>query len=268
MKTVAVIMSVYKNDHPDYLVTAINSILKQTYKSSLFLYRDGPVSHHIQEILNNYKSNPEVEVIESDENKGLAFALNRLINIVKGNFDYIARMDSDDISRSNRIYEQVNYMEANPNIHVSGSFCEEFGASFALKEKNLPTDHQSIIDFSITRCPLIHPTVIFRSNVFIQGNKYPEKTILTEDMALWFSLLEQGYQFGNIPKPLLEYRLDENTIQRRTGIKKAVSEIKVRFHFMKKLNKTSAKNTLLISSRLLFHILPQPIIRFMYKYIR
>ncbi len=114
-------------------------------------------------------------------------------------------------------------------MDVCGTSCHEFGASFSLDEKHLPKGHDQLVEFSITRCPFIHPTVMFRSSVFEKGHRYPTNTSLTEDMALWFQLLKSGCVFANLNDVLLDYRLNENTINRRHGIGKAFSEIRIRF---------------------------------------
>lgn len=109
---------------------------------------------------------------------------------------------------------------------------------------------------------------MFRSVVFIAGNRYGTDTTLTEDMELWFSLLKKGYRFGNINEVLLDYRLNENTIERRKGTDKAWSEVRIRISNMFALNKFSLKNLLLICSRILFHVMPSTLIKLAYKKAR
>ena len=200
---VAVIMSVYKNDNLVCLKDAINSILNQSYDAtSLFIYVDGPVPSDIFEYLDILSNHKNIFVHFDNVNKGLASGLNYLIDEVVSlrKFQYVARMDSDDISVLTRITEQVTYMEENPSLAISGTFCEEFGSSVALKVKKLPTAHEKLFRYSCTRCPFIHPSVIFRVSVFEEGYRYPENTTFTEDMGLWFELLNAGKMFGNLDK--------------------------------------------------------------------
>lgn len=266
---VAVIMSVYKSDDPDALLDAFNSMLGQTYPCDIFIYRDGLIPKALGDVLEKIATFSNVSLVASEKNKGLAYALNVLIDkVMTKNYDFIARMDSDDISRINRVEMQVNYLNSNVDIDVCGTSCREFGASFALNEKHLPTTHDELLNFSITRCPLIHPTVMFRSTVFSSGVRYPTDTSFTEDMALWFALLERGYRFGNINEVLLDYRLNENTIYRRKGIHKALSEVKIRLTNMMVLKKVSFKNFGLILSRFVFHLMPAYLLRVAYKRMR
>ncbi|HIF9086811.1 TPA: glycosyltransferase [Photobacterium damselae] len=262
-------MSVYKSDSPDMLKVAINSILTQSIKCDLLIYQDGDIPKQLADVLDEYIKKSHIKLFVNPINKGLATGLNYLINYaIEHKYDYIARMDSDDISRPTRIERQVNFLENNKNIDVLGTSCREFGASFALDEKHLPQSHEELLDFSITRCPFIHPSVMFRANVFIKGHRYPENTTLTEDMALWFQLLNNGVRFANLNEILLDYRLNENTINRRKGFKKAMSEINIRARNMLSLKQVSFKNISLIGARIIFHLMPTSLVKLAYKKAR
>nr|WP_202304722.1 glycosyltransferase [Cedecea sulfonylureivorans] len=264
-------MSVYKSDDLSYLKSAVDSIFLQSYQCiDLFIYRDGEVGDNLQKYLDFLSNYHNVKVYFSAHNQGLAHALNFLIEkvLVCEKYKFIARMDSDDISHPARIRKQVNFMIRNLKTDVCGTACREFGSSFAMKEKTLPLNHEELIDLSITNCPFVHPSVLFRREVFINGARYPEHTSYTEDMALWFLLLEKGFHFSNLPDVLLSYRVNENMLSRRKGIKKALSEIKIRLKYMVKLKRVSVRNVILISLRLFFHLLPTSVMSFAYKKVR
>ncbi|EIU7851289.1 glycosyltransferase [Vibrio parahaemolyticus] len=268
---VAVIMSVYHGDKLAYLKSAVKSILEQTYEHiDLYIYKDGEVEPKVAQYLVFLAGLSNVSVFGDSENKGLAKGLNYLIEKVvnAGGYRYIARMDADDISRLDRIEKQVNFMNKNKELAVSGTSCTEFGATFSLAEKHLPAGHEELIQFSVARCPFIHPTVIFRIELFCNGLRYPTNTSFTEDMALWLRLLDEGYKFGNLNEILLDYRLDESTVKRRKGFKKALSEVVLRQKYMKRLNMSSFRNFILVYSRLFFHLAPDYLVKLLYKYFR
>ncbi|EGR1141524.1 glycosyltransferase [Vibrio parahaemolyticus] len=266
---IAVIMSVYKSDMVSDFMNAVQSILNQTLTCDLYLYRDGIVSPELQVELDNLKLHKNVYYFSSEINNGLAHALNFLIDeVLEKDYNYIARMDSDDISYHNRIELQYEYFESNPEVDVLGTYCREFGSTFSLEKKILPTEHLKLLDFSIARCPFIHPTVMFRTNVFKSGERYPTNTKYTEDMALWFKLLASGFKFANLPLVLLDYYISEETIIRRKGFAKAVSEIKLRLKYMFKLRRVNPTNAFMIFSRLLFHVFPAGFIKTLYRHFR
>lgn len=266
---VSVIMSVYHSDEPEMLKIAIDSIINQTLKCDLLVYQDGGIPDSLSSVLKKYKDNGDIKLFINSKNKGLAVGLNYLINYaLDKDYEYIARMDSDDISRPDRIEKQVKFFEKNSDIGVLGTSCREFGASFSLSEKHLPKSHEDLLSFSIVRCPFIHPSVMFRSKVFYGGIRYPENTVLTEDMALWFELLNHNVRFSNLNDILLDYRLNENTINRRKGLKKGMSEIKIRAINMFYLNQVTLKNISLIAARVIFHLMPNYLVKLAYKKFR
>ena len=265
---VAVIMSLYHLDDPEYLRESLDSLINQTERLSILLYQDGPINDALSEVLTEYRLN-DIIIVKSDKNQGLAHALNKLIELALSlKFDYVARMDSDDICLPDRIEKQVEFLDANKDVDILGGCCSEFGASYALDYKSVPLDHSDILNSAITRCPIIHPSVMFRASIFDHGYRYPEDTSFTEDMALWLLLLSKDFKFSNLPDVLIKYRINEDTVSRRKGIKKGWSEFKLRFIYMIKLRRISLKNTTLIFSRLVFHILPVSAIKFAYDRLR
>ena len=111
-KRIAVIMSLYKNDVVDYVKLAVESILNQTYKElDFFIQYDGPIRPEVDEYLTGLKDE-RVKIQRRAENKGLAQSLNDLLAIVMPlGYEYIARMDADDISELNRFEKQMAYLK-------------------------------------------------------------------------------------------------------------------------------------------------------------
>lgn len=271
MVKIAVVMSVYKNDCKEYLTCAIESILAQTYQDfKLFIKVDGEIGEELKNALNYYHTHPKIYISYRDVNKGLASSLNELIDLVLNEqcYELIARMDSDDISLPERLDEQLKFMMNNPDIDVVGSYCHEFGSTFALNVKKVPLQHEQLLEYTIYKCPFIHPTVMFRTAIFESDIRYPTKTSLSEDLALWFTLLINGYQFANIDKVLLDYRLTSSTLSRRTGLSKAISEVKIRTNFAMQMHVLSLRSFSLIMARGLFALCPPMIKKVMYKKCR
>lgn len=269
---VAILMSVYKSDNPSYFEEAIKSIINQTYTNwILYLCVDGCIPDTISNILNKYECEySRIVKISNDVNLGLAKSLNKLIEEAlksTNSYKYFFRMDSDDICLPMRLEKQVYFMESNKNIDVSGTYCKEFGASFAI-EKVLPTTHEKIKALSFTKCPFVHPTVVFRRRVFDEGNRYPVDTHFTEDMSFWISLIESGYTLGNLNEYLIQYRLEESTLKRRLGIKKGWSEFYIRSSYLVRQKNCNVSDYFKVSFRLIFHILPEGFMKVLYKKLR
>ena len=145
MAKLAVIQSVYKNDKPEYLIKSIGSILSQTFSSfTYYIGIDGPIAQNLRNVLYSI-TDSRVVIIENKENKGLAAILNDLLEKCKeGDFDYIARMDSDDIAIQNRFKLQIDHLEQNADVDALGGAINEIDENGNVKT-NLPIDWDSTL---------------------------------------------------------------------------------------------------------------------------
>mgnify|MGYP003214013077 FL=1 len=119
LEMVSVIMCTY-NEPIEVIDASIKSILNQSYENiQLIIINDNPDRLEMAKYLNDLSvNNHMVEYIKNEKNIGLVRSLNRGLLKVKG--EYIARMDADDISNTNRIKEQVTFLKKN-NCDIVGS---------------------------------------------------------------------------------------------------------------------------------------------------
>ncbi|HGM9887612.1 glycosyltransferase [Proteus mirabilis] len=232
MPNVAIIMSIYANDILSQVKEAIDSIFSQNYNNiRIFICIDGEINQDIMNYLNSLK---KIFLIKRDKNKGLAISLNELIECVlkEDRFKYIARMDADDISMPDRIQKQVQYLEKNLDISVLGTKCKEFGSIHAREYCSVYESNNDIYKYIFKKCPFVHPSVMFRTEVFKSGIRYPTNEPFTEDLALWFILAMKKYKFSNLNECLLKFRINDQTVSRRRGYKKAIIEFKIRLKYL------------------------------------
>lgn len=222
MKT-AVLMSVYKNDNLSNVSLAIESMLKQTSTIDLFVFIDGEIDCQLKKYL--YLLCSKIRILESAQNEGLAKALNYLLRIVlKENYEFIARMDADDVSMSVRIEKQLIFMNVHPDIDCLGTWAVEvdsLGNDYF--HKQMPVTHEQCLEMFKKRDCMIHPTVMFRRSYFAKAGLYPEDTYFGEDTMMWAQGFKNGCRFANLPEYLLKFRLDANFFQRRRGWRHAKS---------------------------------------------
>jgi glycosyltransferase involved in cell wall biosynthesis len=210
---VSVVMPVY-NTKSRYLKSAFKSIINQSHKNFEFIIIDD-CSNNPETIneLQDFKSYSQVILIRNKENVGIAYSLNTGITMAKGK--YIFRMDSDDISTRNRLSNSIRFLEANNEVDIAGSNAFTFGKS--IFPVFMPKTHESIIFHSLFFCPLIHPTVVFRSET-VKKHSPLYKNIASEDYELWVRLqMTDQLKFVNIQKIHLLYRHHNNQL---TNIKK------------------------------------------------
>ncbi|MEM5533001.1 glycosyltransferase [Pseudoalteromonas arctica] len=271
MQKVAVIISVYKSDNVSFIDRAIKSILDQTYNNiEVFIQVDGVVSDKIKHLLIDYSKIGEVNVYFNDKNMGLATRLNNSIDtIVKlGGYNYIARMDADDISDLNRIETQVTFLNNNPDIDIVGSDVIEISElEVEMFYKKMDSSHHMLAQNIIKKCPFNHPSVMFRCDIFEEGFRYDSSLMNTQDYYLWVDLLSAGKRFANINKPLLKFRVNSEFHSRR-GFKKAKNDFKSRIYAFKKLNVLSFSNVFHTITLFLLRLAPTSIKKWAYNNFR
>ena len=110
------------NSNEGYLREAIESILSQTYTNVEFIIlNDASTNVDLEKIILSY-NDPRIVYIKNNENKGISFSRNRLIEESNGTF--WATMDHDDISAPDRLEKQVSFLEKHPNVDVVGCWMQ------------------------------------------------------------------------------------------------------------------------------------------------
>lgn len=215
----SVLMSVYKNDNPEFLKTALESIYEnQTRKpDEIVVVFDGKLTPELYAVLDKFKEDKEniVVYLPQEVNRGLGEALR--IGAEKCTGDYIFRMDSDDISIPERFEKQIAYIEAHPDIDVLGSDISEFDISPENEQMRLrvcPQKHTDIADMAKKRNPMNHMTVCIKRTALDRCGGY-KPLLLLEDYYLWLRMLAGGCKFANISKALVYVRVGNGFLKRR-----------------------------------------------------
>jgi glycosyltransferase involved in cell wall biosynthesis len=239
MPDLAVIMSIYKNDRFEFVKESVRSVLDQTFSDyHFFIVFDGPVYQEIDMFISSLDDD-RMKHYRTEHNRGLAEALNYiLIRVLKNpEYKYIARMDADDISMPQRFEKQHAFLENNQDVSCCGSWYEEIDEEGKhLSFRKLPVDHENLKKRFYTRTPFAHSSVMYRRTLIEDAGYYPTDTILLEDIVLWSRALKSGSRFANIPEYLLKFRIDNNFLKRRSGIKYGLNFIKNRFRISRSLN--------------------------------
>ena len=104
MKKISVLMTVYKEKENE-LKESFESIINQTYKNlEIIVVFDYPDEPWRIDFIKKYNDS-RVKIIVNKKNIGLPLSLNKALKYVTG--DYIARMDSDDVSTLDRFEKQI-----------------------------------------------------------------------------------------------------------------------------------------------------------------
>lgn len=265
----SVLISVYKKEKVEYLKRALQSVINQTLKpTEIVIVKDGPLTKELDDCIEDFqKQNSKLfKILSFKENRGLGLALRDGVKACK--YEYIARMDSDDISKLDRFEKQFNYLQKHPETALLGTWITEFS-----KDENnpdtvtkLPCIHQTIIKFAKRRNPFRHVTVVLKKSAVIQSGNYRD-FLWFEDYDLFVRILQKGYLTANIPEYLVNVRADKDMFARRGGWQ----YLKQDYKFQKQLLKTKfiGKTDFIINITLrsIVRIIPNKVRSYVYKKI-
>lgn len=203
---VSVVMSVYNGEK--YVKTAVESILAQTFTDFEFIIINDGSTDGTARILSNYQ---DARVrLTHQEHLGLTRTLNRGIRMARG--EYIARMDVDDISLSERLKKQVDFLEDNPDVGVVGTAYYEIDSEGrTIGRKIFPVEDEELRKALIRYNPLFHGSVMIRKSVFDQVGLYNESFIRAQDYELWFRIARH-FKLANLPDLLAMRRYEDMNI--------------------------------------------------------
>lgn len=207
MPKVSVLMPAYNSEK--YIAEAIDSILNQTFTDFEFIIINDGSTDNTAQIVRQYKDK-RIKFIDNKKNQGLIAVLNQGLDLCRG--EYIARMDSDDISLPERFAKQVKYMDAHPNVAVVGGWIQKFGVNV---KSNDIYKYPSILqqfDLIIHGCQFAHPTAMIRTSV-LRTNKiyYDSQYPHAEDYGFWMEMSKYA-PIHNLQEILLNYRWHETNV--------------------------------------------------------
>lgn len=190
---------------------AIDSILAQTFTDFEFIIINDGSTDSSEEIIQSY-SDARIRYIKNDSNLKLIKTLNKGIELAKGEF--IARMDSDDISLPERFENQIKIFESNNEIDFINGRAYNINENGELNGQEwIYLSPNSLKYISIFACVICHPSVMIKANI-LKKYKYRdlEKTLNIEDYDLWCRLLLDGHNAICMDAPVLNYRLSSTSI--------------------------------------------------------
>lgn len=198
---VSVVMPVF--NHPAYrLRRAIRSILNQTYPHIELIVADGNLTDANLKVVEEFNDSR----IAYYKAKGYIACLN--LGLEKAAGDFIARMDSDDVSLPRRIEEQLRFLRQNPHVGLCSCQAELFGDI-----EPCVTKHSADVDFFTYVCGggIVHPAIMFRRELNVRY----ENIKPCEDCLLFRRLLAGGCVIKNLDKVLFKNRVNKTSIMDR-----------------------------------------------------
>lgn len=223
----SILLSLYHKEKSEYLEKCFESIWDmQTYKpTEIVLVLDGPIGEELTACVQKWQSKigSPLKVVPLPQNVGLGKALNE--GLKQCSYNWVFRMDTDDICTSDRFEKQIKFIEQNPNVVLFGGQILEFDQNISDADvlKAVPTTYEQIKKFAQNRCPFNHMTVAYKRDVILSLGGY-QHHLFMEDYNLWLRVIGNDYQVANLPDVLLYARVGNGMHARRKGFQYIKSE--------------------------------------------
>lgn len=266
----SVLMTVYKKDSPEYFIQSVSSMLNQTAKTNDFvLVCDGPITEELEQAIKTVFTGHEdiLNLVRLPENVGLGQALYEGLPLCKN--EWVARMDDDDIAHLDRCEVELRYIEENPNVSIVGSFVNEFedDPDQPIRLKEVPTGEAEILKFSKRRNPFNHSTLLIKKSDILNAGNY-SKMRTNQDVDTWVRVLNRGYKGANIPHPLVDFRFDKKTYERRKEWKNIKLMIDVWKNFWRQGYCSFADYIYVLCLQIAIYIMPNKLLQWAYDHMR
>ena len=192
-----------------YLEDAIKSVLAQTYELwELILIDDGSTDGSLTIARRFEKADNRIKVISDGKNKKLPTRLNQLID--ESQYDYIARMDADDLIHPDRLTIQMAFLANNIDCDLVSTgvvSIDNHNKVYGCRH----VDHiYTKFDEIAPAYPIVHASVLARKSWY-ERNRYDENYPRSEDYDLWCrAIANRDLRLAVLPDLLYYYREEGN----------------------------------------------------------
>jgi glycosyltransferase involved in cell wall biosynthesis len=212
-----VLMSMYNS--AAYLREAIESTLAQTHKEFEFLIIDDGSKDDSLDIAKEYAKTDNRIRILAHANWGVAHSLND--GVEHARYEWLFRMDPDDVMMPNRLERQLKFLEENPDLVVASSLVHLIDDTGRLIGKSRsPYTTRKAVSKTIAGPSLIgfhHPAAAIRKSVFQSVGGYRQQCWPAEDLDLWNRIAEHGHMMLVQTEYLMQYRVHASSISISAG---------------------------------------------------
>ncbi len=199
---ISVILPVYNGK--EHLAECIESVLHQTFTNFEFIIVDDASTDSTPQILKKYLSQDErIRVITNPINQKQTISANTACKNAEGK--YLARMDADDVSLPKRFEKQFEFLEANPEIGMVGSWTDTISETGKIIGQWKTTVEPGVLNWNLLfGSSFAHSSVMMRCDIVKKAGYYQSPE--AEDYDLW-SRISRIAKVANIPEVLQQKRV-------------------------------------------------------------
>jgi glycosyltransferase involved in cell wall biosynthesis len=193
------------------LEACLDSLAAQTLADHEVVAIDDGSRDGTEEILRaRSRADPRLRVTRTPP-RGLVSALR--LALLEARAPLVARLDADDVARSERLFLQAERLERDGAVDVLGGRVALVappggspgeGMRAYVEWQNALLDHEAILRDRFVESPLVHPSVAMRTAALRRlGWRDFDGP---EDYDLWLRAFDAGLRFAKLALPLLEWR--------------------------------------------------------------
>lgn len=220
----------------EFLTEGLDSIINQTYKDLEIVCLDDSSTDTTKAILQQYADRDRrIKVFYNEENKGLIFSLNKLVNLATSEF--LLRMDPDDVAELGRVELLVNKITNTNADLVSSAYSLINDKSQRITKKgfDLLTTPLGISYTAIFNSPFPHAPALYKKSIFDKFC-YDVNYKSAEDYKLWTDLLlSDNFKGEIIDQELYRYRINQGGMSISNADLQANNHIKIAKNYTEKL---------------------------------
>ncbi|MDW5415972.1 glycosyltransferase [Iodobacter sp. CM08] len=179
-----------------------------------FIVDDGSSRQRLDEAAcaKAWQADGQLHFIYLPQNQGIEHALNAgLQAIIDAGYEYIARLDCDDLCAPDRFAKQVAFLDSHPDVYLLGSAVTFFDASGDRFTINQPQTHDKILRQMHDDNAFTHPTVMFKAAGVKTLGLYPTDCKAAEDFAYFWRFVAH-YQTANLAEVLTKSEYNDGGI--------------------------------------------------------
>lgn len=195
------------------LKDSIRSVFAQTHQNwELILIDDGSTDRSLE--IARSIDDPRVRVYSDGKNMRLASRLNQISTLAR--YDYIARMDADDLMTTERIERLLSILVSHPEYDLVS--CGTYSVDSSLRllgQRGQDIDEISFSGLLAKTHKFLHAGLVARKCWYLR-NKYDESLPIAQDSELWLRASKAGdFKAMTIAEPLYIYREEGNVTKRK-----------------------------------------------------
>ena len=224
---VSVLMLAY--NRPQFMRTAIESVLNQTFRDfQFFILDNGSSGEEVSGIANEYADkDSRVHTIRVADNLGVHLGRNKLLESAQA--EYVATIEDDDFWELDKLQIQVSFMRKNPNVGVyscSRTLINTAGEPIGerIRNESIHPPSHAISDLSLIHGNFFGSGQIFRRDALLAIGGWRQFFVTADDTDLFFRL-QENFSYASTSKKLINYRKSNKKPSARTsGYRKLSSD--------------------------------------------